>query len=216
MPDHLAGKGLMRRLAGTPASRYQRQIGVFDLHERRSLLHRDIDASVCRDAGLFDEYFEQNGLDVVSTCQRVDQHTYLPDDILVKVDRASMRSSLETRIPFLDHRLVEMVNTLPWEMKIRGGTQKHILKQLARQVVPAEILSAPKRGFGVPLKYWLRDELNNFARDLLLSPSRQSDRLLDRSAVATLLDNHDRGGRDLSDRIWSLLVFEQWCRCFNV
>ncbi len=216
LPDHVRGKGLMRRLSVSAASRYQRQVGVLDVHERRALLQPDIARSVCRDAALFEEHFAGNHLDVVSRCQKVDQNTYLPEDILVKLDRATMKNSLEGRIPLLDHRLVELVNAMPSDMKIRGGTQKYILRRLADGVVPPEIIAGPKRGFGIPLKYWLRGDLKSFARDLLLSSRSRSDRFLQRRAVERLLDSHDRQGRDLSDRIWALLVLEQWCRCFNM
>ena len=216
LPNHFGGKGLLRRLSGSRAARYQRQIGVFDLFERRALLRPEAGGAACRDAALFDEHFSHSGLDVLGLCQLVDQNTYLPDDILVKVDRASMRHGLESRIPFLDHRLVELVNSMPADMKIRGTTQKFVLKRMAEGIVPREILAGPKKGFGIPLKYWLRADLNSFARDLLLSPQSRSGRFLRPAAVKRLLDDHDRGGRDFSDRIWTLLVLEQWCRCFSV
>ena len=216
LPDHISGKGLLSRLSTSPASRYQRQIGVFDFHERQRLLRPEIAQGNCHDARLFEEYFAQPGRDPLSTYQLVDQKTYLPEDVLVKVDRAAMRSALEVRIPFLDHRLAELVNAMPAQLKLRGRTQKYILRQLLQPVVPPEVLTAPKRGFGIPIKHWFRNGLKSFARELLLSPSSRSGRFLQPSSVENLLASHDRGGRDLSDRIWALLVLEQWCRCFRV
>lgn len=212
MPNRMNGKGLIRRLSAKRSARYQRQIGVFDVFERKALLRPEAGGLHCRDSALFDDYFSVDGLDVLSLCQLVDQNTYLPEDILVKVDRSTMRHGLESRIPFLDHRLVEFVNSMPSNMKVRNGEQKYVLKRMAAHVVPPQILGGKKRGFGVPLKYWLRAELNTFARELLLSHDSRSEQFLRPAAVRKLLDDHDRGQRDFSDRIWALLVFEQWCR----
>jgi asparagine synthase (glutamine-hydrolysing) len=212
VPDHVRGKGLLRRLAASSASRYQRRLGVFALEERHRLLQPDIARAVCSDARLFEEYFRGDGRDALSTFQLVDQKTYLPEDVLVKVDRAAMKSALEVRIPFLDHRVVELVNAMPADLKIRGGTQKYILRRLLRHIVPPEILAGRKRGFGIPIKHWFRGELRAFARERLLSPSSRNRRFLRPAAVEGLLASHDRGGRDLSDRIWTLLVLEEWCR----
>ena len=127
-----------------------------------------------------------------------------------------MKSSLEVRIPFLDHRLIELVNAMPPTMKIRGSEQKYVLRRALRDIVPAEILAGSKRGFGIPVKYWFRGELKPFARDLLLSSSSRIGQFMRPGAVERLLANHERGGRDLSDRIWALLVLEQWCRSFGI
>jgi asparagine synthase (glutamine-hydrolysing) len=215
LPDSAPGKGLLGRLSVNGGARYQRQIGVFSLAERRRLLRPEIGRG-CAESRLFDPFYKVNGLDPISLCQLVDQNTYLPEDVLVKVDRAALKNGLEVRIPFLDHRLVELVNSMPVDLKLRGGVRKYILRRLLRDDVPAEILAAPKRGFGMPLKHWLRGELHDFARDLLLSSDSRSAAYFERSAVERLLASHDRGGRDLSERIWTLLVLEQWCRAVPV
>lgn len=210
MPDSMPGKGFLRRFSATPASRYQRQIGKFDVFERRALLNLDIARETCSDARLFEPYFAGNHRDVVTTCQEVDFNTYLAEDILVKVDRAAMKCSLEVRIPFLDHRLVELVNSMPVDLKIRGSVQKYPLRKVLEDVVPSEVIAGPKRGFGLPIKSWFRDHLEQFPRDFLLGSDSRNSRYLQRKSVELLLSNHHRGGRDLSDRIWSLLVLEQW------
>ena len=110
----------MRRLSVQNAARYQRQIGIFDLHERQALLRPECGADMCADSRLFDPFFDRNGIDPISRCQLIDQSTYLPEDVLVKVDRAALKSALEVRIPFLDHRVVELANSMPVNLKLRG------------------------------------------------------------------------------------------------
>jgi asparagine synthase (glutamine-hydrolysing) len=213
LPDHIRGKGLLRRLSTAPAERYQRQIGVFDSEERRRLLRPEARAGR-GGAWLFEGHFASSGLDPVSLCQLVDQTTWLPEDVLVKVDRAAMLHGLEVRVPFLDHRVVELVNSMPARLKLNGRVSKLVLRRLFENTLPAEVLSAPKRGFGVPLKHWLRGGLDAHARERLLSADSASRRFLVPEAVENLLAAHRRGGRDLSDRVWALLVLEEWCRRF--
>jgi len=216
LPNYVRGKGFARRLSASPAARYQRQIGVFDGGERRELLRPELAAEMCAEARLFEPFFGRNSLDPVSLAQLVDQNTYLPEDVLVKVDRAAMKNALEVRVPFLDHRVVELVNSMPSELKLNGNTSKYVLRRMLKDLVPPQVLSGPKRGFGIPIRDWFRGQLEPFARDLLLSASTRSSRFLRRSAVQGLLDSHQRGGRDLSDRIWALLVLEEWCRRFSI
>jgi asparagine synthase (glutamine-hydrolysing) len=148
----------------------------------------------------------------VTTLQNIDQKTYLPDDILVKVDRMSMQNSLEVRVPFLDHTLVEFVNHAAGRWKLRGGISKYPLKRMLRPLVPAELLTRRKMGFGIPIKHWFRGRLEAFAGDLLLAPDARNARWLQPAAVKRIVTDHRRGGRDFSRRIWSLLILELWCR----
>ncbi len=210
LPSRTPGVGLMRRIAADGAVRYQQQLGVFDGAERRRLFRPEL-ASAVRDADLF-EGLVHRGADLLTQCQLIDQQTYLPDDVLVKVDRAAMKNALEVRVPFLDHRVVQLANSLPSHLKIRGTTQKYILRKLAADLLPAAILSGEKRGFGIPIKHWFRSELKHAARDLLLSSASHVGDFVQRSAMERLLSAHERGGRDFSDRIWSLVVLEQWLR----
>jgi asparagine synthase (glutamine-hydrolysing) len=211
LPERLPGVGLMRRLAVDGPARYQRQLGVFDGIERRRLLRPEFSQHV-RDSEFFDQLFDREATDLLAKLQVLDQQTYLPEDVLVKVDRAAMKNALEVRVPFLDHRIVEFANALPASLKIRGTTQKYILRKVATPLVPAAILSGAKRGFGIPIKHWFRGELKGAARDLLLSNGSVVSAFFERQSVVDLLDNHERGGRDFSDRIWALVVLEQWYR----
>ncbi|MCH7885882.1 MAG: asparagine synthase (glutamine-hydrolyzing) [Planctomycetes bacterium] len=216
LPDYVYGKGWLRRMSVSGAVRYQRQMGVFDPEERFQLLRSEHFDPSTQEPWLFSPYFSDNGHDPVAVRQHTDQRTYLPEDILVKVDRTSMMHALEVRVPFLDHRVVEWTNAMPTNMKIRGGVRKYVLKRLLADLLPAEILERGKRGFGIPIKHWFRSDLDGFARDMLLSPSSRSQQFFRPDAVRRLLDGHGRGLRDLSRRLWTVLWFEQWCRLSGV
>ena len=114
----------------------------------------------------------------LSALQRLDVKNYLPLDILTKVDRMSMAHSIETRVPLLDHKLVEFAATIPPEMNLRGGTTKYVLKQAMRGILPDGIIDRPKHGFALPLSYWFRGKLGAYVRDLLLGDTCQAPRIL--------------------------------------
>lgn len=140
----------------------------------------------------------------------LDLVSYLPDDILVKVDRAAMAVSLETRVPFLDHRVIEFAWQLPLSMKIRDGQGKWLLRQLLHQYVPAQLVERPKTGFGVPLDSWLRGPLKAWAGDLL-SPARlQREGYLRAEPIARLWQEHLSGRRNHQHALWCALMFESW------
>jgi asparagine synthase (glutamine-hydrolysing) len=141
--------------------------------------------------------------------------TYLPDDLLVKMDRSTMAHGLEGRSPFLDHRLAEYVAGLPDHFKLRWGTTKYILKRAFADLLPAEILRRGKKGFGVPLGAWFRGELKEYLQDLLLSPRALSRDYLEPTYVATLVSEHLQGVRDHGSRLWALLAFEVWLRSIH-
>lgn len=144
---------------------------------------------------------------------RANMLTYLPDDLLIKTDRSSMATSLETRAPFLDHWLIEMAATIPDNLKLRGSTTKYLLKKVAGELLPPEIVHRQKHGFGVPLGAWLRADMRH-ARDLLLDDRTRARGLLDMAEVTRLIDEHASGGRDHGGRLWSLLTLEWWHRLF--
>jgi asparagine synthase (glutamine-hydrolysing) len=151
-------------------------------------------------------------LDPVSTLQHIDIETYLPDDILAKVDRTSMAVSLESRVPLLDHRLLEFVATIPSSLKLNHGAGKYILKRAMSSRLPSEILTRRKMGFGVPLGAWFRGELRDMAHDLLLDPRTRQRGIFRPSWVEGLLHTHETGRRDCSARLWAMLCLELWMR----
>lgn len=152
--------------------------------------------------------------DVLDRMLATDMRGYLPDDLLAKVDIASMACSLEARSPLLDHELVEFAAALPADQKVRGTEKKVAFRRALRGWVPDEILDAPKRGFQPPLADWLRGELHGYARDVLLDPVARARDQLRPERVAALLDRHAAGVEDHSQGIWTLLVFELWQREF--
>jgi len=149
----------------------------------------------------------------LSRLQGLDMKNYLPLDILTKVDRMSMANSIETRVPLLDHKLVEFAATIPAEMNLRGGTTKNILKQAMRGILPQQIIQRPKQGFAVPLNYWFRGKLSGYVRELLLGERAGRRAIFQRSYVEKLLLQHE-AGRNLDLQLWTLMSFELWARTF--
>ena len=147
----------------------------------------------------------------VEQMQLFDTATYLPDDILQKVDRASMAVSLEVRPPLLDHRVVEFAWRLPRHLRIHGGETKWLLRRVLSRYVPRELVDRPKMGFGVPLASWLRGPLRAWAEDML-DPARLGGGLLDVAAVRTLWAEHISGQRNWAYALWTILMYEGWRR----
>ena len=155
----------------------------------------------------------ERGDDWVSTLQYRDLHTYLPLDILTKLDRMTMAHSIEARPPLLDHHLVEFAATVPSHLRLRDGTTKYLFKQAMQGLLPADIIDRPKRGFAVPLARWFRGQLAEFARDILLSDTTRQRQYLNTNYLERLIARHMQG-RDLDLQLWTTMSFELWCRRF--
>lgn len=140
----------------------------------------------------------------------VDTKTYLPDDILVKVDRAAMANSLETRTPFLDHRVVEFAWNLPMNLKIKDGKGKWILREVLYRHVPKHLIERPKMGFGIPLDSWLRGPLREWAQDLLSDNSLDKHKLLNNRNIQEKLNEHLSGKKNWQHQLWDVLMFQEW------
>lgn len=158
---------------------------------------------------LLDPYFAECD-DPASGAARADFHTYLPDDLMVKVDIASMAYGLEARSPLLDHRFLEWAATIPTDQKLAGGVSKKIFKQALEPVLPHDILYRKKMGFGMPVEHWIRDDMRAFCYDTLLSEKAKKRGLFRPEYVQGILDEHCAGSRLHHTRIWGLLMLELW------
>ena len=150
--------------------------------------------------------------DVVQRMQFIDAMTYLPDDILVKVDRASMAVGLEVRSPLLDHRLIDFSWQLPQRFKIRNGQQKWLLRTLLKRYLPDTLIDRPKTGFMIPLGEWLRGPLRDWAEDLLDAKQIESAGLLDPRPIREKWQQHLSGRANWQYRLWCVLMFQAWMR----
>jgi len=215
LPHGVTGKNFLRRVARDVRGRHLDQMGYFQRDEKDALLTRDVrrrmggaDAEA-RLGRLFERFA---GLPYQAQMMHFDSETYLPEDILTKVDRMSMAHSIESRVPLLDNEVVEFAARLPASLKIRDGRRKHILKEAATGLLPPEILSRRKQGFAVPLGIWFRGRLRELFADVLLSPTSRARGYFERAFVERLIREHTGGRRDHTLRLWALVVFELWYR----
>lgn len=150
--------------------------------------------------------------DITSTIMQLDLSTYLPDDLLVKSDRASMAASLEVRLPFLAYPLVEYALSLPSSMKLRGLTTKYLLKKAAAPYLPEQTIKRPKKGFGIPVAKWINKDFRDLADELLGQPFLDKQGIFQSGYVQTLLQRHRRHQADHRKELWTLLMFQCWWR----
>lgn len=216
MPRFLRAKATLKNLSLDPAAAYYNSVYGAMANERDRMLGGDVWAGLngYDPFEVFLEHYKRPRIaDPVARAQYVDIKTYLSDDILTKVDRASMAVSLEVRCPLLDHRLMTLAARIPSSLKLRGREGKYIFKRAMKALLPREILSRPKQGFVAPLAGWLRRDLREFA-DSVLFDEAANDGWLARAAVEKLWKDHQSGRRDYSRPLWAALMFRLWQRNF--
>ena len=222
LPASPRQKGLMRRwkrftsaVAREPVARYMDWISIFN-EERRGDLYRPEFVESLQDTDpsefLASAWARVGTRDPVACASLADLQTYLPCDLMTKTDIASMANSLECRQPFLDFRLVEFAMGLPTRLKLRGSTGKRLLKETFGKLLPPEIWQRRKMGFGVPLDYWFRNELNELAWDTLGQDTAGIHEWFQADEIRRMLKSHSDGSFDHSYRLWSLLVLELWLK----
>jgi asparagine synthase (glutamine-hydrolysing) len=206
-------KRFLAALGEPPERRYLTWVSIFDAARRSQLYTDEFRAALNghdSTAFLLEAYAECPDRDFTTRTTCADVLTYLPCDILTKVDIASMAYGLECRSPFLDHRVAELAARMPLELKLRGKQGKRILRETFADLIPPSIARRPKMGFGVPLDRWFRNELRPLLHETLLSEQALSRGLFRPETVKQLVDEHVTGRWDHSYRLWALLVLELW------
>lgn len=199
--------------------RFFKWMAGFTEQEKESVLSKEMQHNLLGDFAYEDVGRYLSRVNIHGELDRLlylSQKMYLTDDILVKVDRASMMNSLEVRAPFLDYRIVEYAASLPERYKLKRFTGKYILKELARKYLPDAIIDRPKKGFGIPLSEWLSGELKPVMMDLLSKDRLDSQGIFEYAGVKTLIDQHASGKLNQRKLLWSLLSFQLWAKEFGL
>jgi asparagine synthase (glutamine-hydrolysing) len=191
-------------------ARYRAYVEVFPGWEVSALLRQEVQT---RDP-IADAFREASGTDGLNRMLAVDAETQLPDDLLLLTDKMSMATSLECRVPLLDHELVELAARMPQAIKIRGGRLKHAMKEAVADLLPRDILERKKRGFGTPMGAWLKQELAPMMDELLSEDSLERRGLFIPAAVRALIAQHEQNRVDGTDRLAALMNLEIWARMY--
>ncbi|MFL6560786.1 MAG: asparagine synthase (glutamine-hydrolyzing) [Bacillus sp. (in: firmicutes)] len=211
MPDGMRGKSFIERGVTPMEERYIGNAKMFTEEEKRELLN------VYREGLDYTDitkplYAESRGYDPVDRMQYIDIHTWMRGDILLKADRVTMAHSLELRVPFLDKAVFEVASKIPTSLKTVNGTTKYILRKAAEGIVPAHVLDRKKLGFPVPIRHWLKDEMNEWAKKIIRESN--TEHLINKSYALQLLEDHCQGKADNSRKIWTVLMFMVWHQVF--
>ncbi|OCA91450.1 asparagine synthase (glutamine-hydrolyzing) [Bacillus sp. FJAT-27225] len=211
MPEGTKGKSFIERGVTPMEERYIGNAKMFSEDEKRELLN------IYRNGLDFTDitkplFAETRGYNPVDRMQYIDIHTWMRGDILLKADRVTMAHSLELRVPFLDKEVFRVASQIPADLKTANGTTKYILRKAAESFVPAHVLDRKKLGFPVPIRHWLKDEMNSWAKDIIRESN--TDHLFNKQYILGLLDDHCQGKADNSRKIWTVLVFMIWHQVF--
>jgi asparagine synthase (glutamine-hydrolysing) len=215
-PRIFRAKATLQSLSRSPLEGYFNSISIFRPQEKSRLFTGDFHRTLAGydSIDVLRYHYDRAGTDdLLSRIQYVDIKTYLPDDILVKVDRASMAVSLEVRAPLVDHRLMERAAAIPSALKLNGRTGKIIFKKMMSSTLSDDILYRSKQGFAVPLDRWFRAELRDMAYDAIFCSA--DDGLLDRRFLKKIWDQHQQRHYDRSAHLWTVLMFRKWKETFQ-
>jgi len=207
MPEGMKGKSFIERGVTPMEERYIGNAKMFTEIEKKQLLnvynsnlhYTDITKPL---------YMESRGYDPVDQMQYIDIHTWMRGDILLKADRVTMAHSLELRVPFLDKEVFRVASNIPTNLKTADGTTKYVLRKAAEGIVPDHVLNRKKLGFPVPIRHWLKDEMNDWAKKIIRESD--TDHLLNKTYILNLLEEHCQGKADHSRKIWTVLMFMVW------
>jgi asparagine synthase (glutamine-hydrolysing) len=218
LPHGAFGRNYLHNVSLDPVARYLDTVSVFTSLNRTSLYSSEFQSRLGT-TGYAEQLFSEladkvESKEAIDKLLYIDSKTYLPGDILTKVDRMSMAVSLEARAPLLDHKLIDFVGTIPASLKLAGLETKHLLKRAVADLIPAEILNRPKQGFGVPIQQWINQQLRSRIRDTLSDKRTRERGYINPHYLEVILTEHERGRRDHSMGLWALLMFELWNRQF--
>ena len=210
-------KRFVRAASLSPVERYFRWSSAFSTDAKEQLYSDEFkrQTAAFETIRILGDWFARGDtLGIVDKTMSVDQQTYLPNDLLTKVDIASMAVSLEARSPFLDHKVIEFAASLPEELKLKGKETKFLLKKAAARLVPRSVLYRRKMGFGVPVGKWMRGEMRSFVKEILLSAKSLNRGYFNPSTVEKIVEQHISGQKDHNQQLWTLLMLELWFQHF--
>ncbi|MFD1020563.1 asparagine synthase (glutamine-hydrolyzing) [Thalassobacillus hwangdonensis] len=210
LPEGVKGKSFLERGTTPLEERYIGNAKMFEEAEKRKLIKDYRELSYQQVTKPL--YKRAEHYDLVNQMQYVDIHTWLRGDILLKADKMTMANALELRVPFLDKEVFQVAREIPVDMKIADGTTKSILRQASRGIVPDHVLDRKKLGFPVPIRHWLKNELNSWAKTLI--HESETGHLIHKDYVLNLLEAHCQGKGDYSRKIWTVLMFMLWHQIF--
>lgn len=212
IPNSMKGKGAAYYLS-KPKHSFPAFLSIWQMAERKRLFRKEFWETIKEspaESRRFAYFTNKESLDFLFNMQKMDMQKYMVDDILTKVDRASMVNSLEVRVPILDHEFAELTATIPSTLKLKGKAKKYIFKKAMKDYLPESILSHKKQGFTTPLKSWFKDDLKEYVNDRLINTNGPLYDYLNPKYVKKIVNEHSSGMRDFNDKIWSLLFLDQW------
>jgi asparagine synthase (glutamine-hydrolysing) len=220
LPHSARGKNYLYNISQDHLGQYIDLISLFNRPQRTMLYSKEFSRKLIeKDFGTERDFYNIAGTerttDLLGPLMSLDFKTYLPSDIMVKVDRMTMANSLEARSPLLDQELIEFAAQIPSDLKLKNRETKYVLKKALEGIVPNEILYREKQGFGIPIEAWINRELREEIRETLLDKNSLGSELFDRSYIEVLLAEHSTGRRDHSHAIWALFMLEKWEHCYR-